>query len=317
MNAATARTGSRRQGALKVWWRHCSWALRASIERLAGRPLGTAMTMLVLGLALAMPLALWLLMGNAQRLVGTLGDSRAISVFMHTDVNAAQARSTAEQLRRREDVAAVSVKSPDQGMAELAAMQGFGEIVKSMPYNPLPWVLLVQPQAAGGTAATLSLAVDLRALPGVDLVQDEAEWRQRMQALLKLASRGFTLLAGLLVLAMLMVVGQTVRQDIRSRSEEIAVLQMAGASARFVRRPYLCAGAIYGLGAGLVALALIGLMEWLLAAPARDLLASYGGHLLLQGLHGGLLLAVPLMSAFLGWLGARIVSTAVSAAAQR
>ncbi len=312
MSAGKARLGTHRQGPFWIWWRHCGWALRASIERLAGRPLGTAMTMLVLGLALAMPLALWLLLGNAERLVGTLGDSRAVSVFMQPDIDAAQARSTAEQLRRRSDVAAVSLKSPDQGMAELAAMQGFGEVVESMPYNPLPWVLLVQPRETGGAATTLALAADLRALPGVDLVQDEAEWRQRMQALLRLGTRGFALLAGLLVLAMLMVVGQTVRQDIRSRDEEIAVLQMAGASARFVRRPYLLAGAIYGFGAGLVALVLIVFMEWLLAGPTRDLLSSYAGHLHLEGLNAGLLLAVPLLAALLGWAGARIVSTSVA-----
>ncbi len=301
--------GNKRRSSLAAWWCHCRWAWRASIERLAGRTLGTVMTMLVLGLALAMPLALWLLLGNAQHLVGTLGDSRAISVFMQTDVDAAGARSTAEQLRRRSDVTSVSLKSPDQGMTELAAMQGFGSLVDSLPYNPLPWVLLVQPDPQGGTPSALALAQQLRALPGVDLVQDEAGWRKRMQALLSLGKRSFSLLAALLVLAMLMVVGQTVRQDIRSRADEIAVLQMAGASARFVRRPYLYAGALYGFGAGLVAVILIALIEWLLAGPSQALLASYGGSLLLQGLDLDLLLAVPLLAAALGWAGARLVST--------
>lgn len=309
MKRSTAsHKSNRKRASLAVWWQHCRWALRASIERLSGRPWGTAMTMLVLGLALAMPLALWLLLGNAQRLVGTLGDSRAISVFMQSDIDASAARVTAEQLRRRSDVAAVSLKSPDQGMAELAAMQGFGEVVKTLPYNPLPWVLLVQPANQGDTATALALATALRKMPGVDLVQDEAGWRKRMHALLSVGSRGFALLAGLLVLAMLMVVGQTVRQDIRSRADEIAVLQMAGASARFVRRPYLYAGACYGFGAGLVAIALVVLMEWLLAGPTRTLLSSYGGQLPLQGLDPGLLLLVPVLAAALGWTGARLVS---------
>lgn len=304
----TKQSSKKRRSSLVVWWRHCRWALRASIERLSGKPFGTAMTMLVLGLALAMPLALWLLLGNAQHLVATLGDSGAISVFMQTDVDAAQARVTAEQLRHRSDVAVVSLKSPDQGMAELAAMQGFGDVVDGISYNPLPWVLLVQPVSQGGTQSALALAHELRDLPGVDQVQDEADWRKRMHALLSLGSRGFGLLAALLVLAMLMVVGQTVRQDIRGRANEIAVLQMAGASARFVRRPYLYAGACYGFGAGIVAVVLIGLIEWLLAGPAYALLAGYGGRLLLQGLDPGLLVVVPLIAAALGWAGARLVT---------
>lgn len=303
------KSSKKRRSSVAVWWRHCRWAMRASIERLSGKPFGTAMTMLVLGLALAMPLALWLLLGNAQQLVGTLGDSRAISVFMQNDVDASRAGVIAEQLRRRADVAAVSLKTPDQGMAELAAMQGFGDVVDNLPYNPLPWVLLVQPANQGGTESTLTLAHELRAVPGVDLVQDEAGWRKRMHALLSLGSRAFGLLAALLVLAMLMVVGQTVRQDIRGRANEIAVLQMAGASARFVRRPYLYAGAFYGFGAGIVAVVLVGAIEWLLAGPTHALLAGYGGRLMLQGLDPGLLLLVPLLAAALGWAGARLVTT--------
>lgn len=309
MNDERTRAAPLRQRTgVRVWWRHCGWAWRASAERLAKRPSGTAMTMLVLGLALAMPLALGLLLGNAQRVLGTLGQQRLITVFLQPDQGPDDAGALAEHLRQRDDVLTVRLKSPEQGMAELAALQGFGDVIDSLPYNPLPWALLVQPAEGGGSRAALDLAAQLRALPEVDQVQANARWRQRMQALLDLGGRAFALLAGLLVLAMLMVVGQTVRQDVRSRADEIAVLRMAGASARFVRRPYVYAGALYGLGAGVLAVLLVGLIEWLLGAPARVLLASYGGQLPLRGLGPGTLALVPLVAAALGWAGARIVT---------
>ena len=308
-SSARATARSSRRSRMAVWREQVVWALRASVQRLAGRPFGSVLTMLVLGVALALPLALWLLLGNAQSMLGTLGDSRALSVFMQPTGDKAEAQTMATQLGQRQDVLAVALKSPQQGMAELAAMQGFGDALESLSYNPLPWVLLVQPAQHGDGGVVNELATYLRSLPGVDMVQDDAAWRERMQALLALGTRGFQLLAGLLVLALLLVVGQTVRQDIRSRAEEIAVLQLAGASARFVRRPYLYAGAWYGLGAGVVAVLLVLLVELFLHDPAVRLLTSYGGHLHLQGLPLRLLLLVPLLGMALGWLGARAVSS--------
>lgn len=298
-------------GRLAVWARHCRWALRASAERLLARPFGTGLTMLVLGLALALPLALALLLGNVQQVLGALGDNRAVSVFLDLEAvsTPAAAEALATRLRGRADVAAVQVKSPAEGLAELATLQGFDAGLADLGYNPLPWVLLVEP-APGDAADTLALATALRALPETEEVQDEAEWRERLQALLALGRRAFALLAALLVLAVLMVVGQTVRQDVRSRHREISVLELAGASPRFVRRPYLYAGALYGVGAGIVAVLLVLGVEALLAAPVHALTASYGEQLQLRGLGAGILLATPLAAAALGALGARLVTGA-------
>ncbi len=304
-------------GRLARWWRHWRWALAASMERLLAHPFGTAMTMLVMGLAMSLPLALWLVLGNAQQILGSLGSDQVISVFMEPQSQATSAETLADQLRQRDEVATVTLKSPDEGMAELTQLHGFGEAAANLPYNPLPWVLLVKPSGPANVAHTLALADSLRDLPHVDQVQAGARWRQRLQALVNLGQQAFLLLAVLLVVAMLMVVGQTIRQDLESRAAEIDVLRMAGAGPRFVRRPYLHAGALYGLGAGVVAVLLVVLMEWLLATPVQALLASYGGHLSLRGMDTAILVLLPLLTAMLGWCGARIVTATQQQAGDR
>jgi cell division transport system permease protein len=115
-------------------------------------------------------------------------------------------------------------------------------------------------------------------------------------------------LAGLLALAALLVVGNTVRTDIASRSDEISVLLLVGASRAFVRRPYLYAGIWYGLFGGVLAALLALGIELALAAPAAELDRAYGGSLRLGALPWWLLLAAPLAAAVLGWIGARLVS---------
>ena len=305
---APARNVHSRGRRLASWQEHHRWSAAASLRRLAARPLGSVLTIAVMGLALALPLAFYLLLGNVQRLGDALGQNQAISVFLKPDQGAQQAKLLASQLGERPELAAVTLKTPQQGMDELAKMQGFSGALQTLGDNPLPWVLQLQPRSGTGAAALEQLVGEVRAMRGVDLVQDSGQWRQRLEALLDVGNRVVLIVASLLALAALLVVGNTVRVDIASRSEEIGVLLLIGASKAFVRRPYLYAGIWYGLFSGILAAALAVAIELALAQPVAHLSEAYQGRLHVGGLPLWLLLAVPLAAALLGWLGARLVS---------
>ena len=290
------------------WQEHHGWSAAASLRRLASRPLGSLLTIAVMGLALALPLAFYLLLGNVQKMGETLGQSQAISVFLKSDQVAPQAQLLAKQLGERPEVAKVILKTPQQGMEELAKMQGFSGALDTLADNPLPYVLQLQPQAGTSASSLEQLVTDVRGMRSVDMVQDSGSWRQRLDALLAVGNRVVLILASLLALAALLVVGNTVRVDIASRSDEIGVLLLVGASSAFVRRPYLYAGIWYGLFSGILAAALAMLIELALATPVAQLGRAYDGKLAFGGLPLWLLLAVPLAAAVLGWLGARLVS---------
>ncbi len=302
---AAARSRPRHVAA---WREQHTWCLRASMQRLAARPVGTFLTVLVMGFALSLPLAFWLVLGNVQHLADVLGRTQAVNVFLPVDATADAATALAGELRGRSDVAEVTVRSPKQGLAELASMQGFAKALGTLDYNPLPYVLIVRPREHASAATVHALVGALRALPEVDQVQDDGAWRQRLDTLVGVGRRVAWLLAALLGLAAVLVVGNSVRMDIQGRAQEIAVLRWVGASAAFVRRPYLYAGLWYGLAGGLVASVLVLVMEAVLAAPVQRLVASYGGRLLVGGLPWWQLLLAPLLAAALGWLGARLVS---------
>jgi cell division transport system permease protein len=303
-----ARNEHSRGRRLASWQEHHGWSAAASLRRLAARPLGSLLTIAVMGLALALPLAFYLLLGNVQRLGDALGQNQSISVFLKPDQAAQQAQLLAKELGARPEVAAVTVKTPQQGMDELAKMQGFSGAVQTLGDNPLPYVLQLQPRSDASAAALAQLVVDVRTMRSVDLVQDSGQWRQRLEALLGVGNRIVLILASLLALAALLVVGNTVRVDIASRSEEIGVLLLVGAGKAFVRRPYLYAGIWYGLFSGILAALLAVSIEFALAEPVARLSHAYDGQLHVGGLPPWLLLAVPLVAALLGWLGARLVS---------
>lgn len=294
------------RGRIAAWRGQHAWSLHASLQRLAVHPIGTALTVTVMGFALALPLAFYLALGNLQRFGAALGESQAISVFLKPRLGAAAVAGLASELRARADIAVVAMRTPQQGLAELSAMQGFGPGLATLADNPLPYVLVVTPRAGLDARAGQALVAALRALPTADRVQDNSTWRGRLDALLTLGRRAVLLLGALLALAALLVVGNSVRQDIQAHAEEVAVLRLVGASPGFVRRPYLYAGICYGFGSGVVAVVLVLLLEAALAGPVAMLAAEWGGGLHFTGLAPGLLLAVPFAAALLGWLGARI-----------
>jgi cell division transport system permease protein len=309
MNAQDAMAKPVRHSRTAMWRRQHAWCLRDSLRQLARRPFGTALTIVVMGLALALPLAFYLLLVNVQHLAMALGDSQSVNVFLKTDVAADGVEKLATTLRARADVGTVTVRTPQQGIDELAAMQGFGDAIKSLPDNPLPFVLLIEPRAGSDRGQVEKMVAVVRAMPGVDLVQDNGQWRARLDALIAVGQRVTLLLAVLLGAAAVLVIGNTVRLDIRSRANEIIVQQLIGASAGFVRRPYLYEGAWYGLAAGLVAVLLVLLLEVALAAPVRELVASYTGRLHFGGLSWATLCVGWAIAIVLGWLGALIASS--------
>jgi hypothetical protein len=149
-------------------------------------------------------------------------------------------------------------KTPEQGLQEFRSQSGFADAMKVLRENPLPAVLIVTPRAdAAGADAPAVLAGSLGSEPEVDLVQYDAAWRQRLDAILAAATRFGEVLAGLLALAALLVVGNTVRLDILGRAEEITVMQLLGASSAFVRRPFLYTGLWYGAFSATLALTIV------------------------------------------------------------
>jgi cell division transport system permease protein len=285
-----------------MWFDHHLYSFVASLGRFARKPWATVLTVGVMAVALALPLGLWLVLGNVERFAGNVQQARAISVFLKPAIDGAHAQALAQTLRGRGDIDTVELRTPQQGLEELRA-SGLGEAIAAVGDNPLPSLLVVTPK---GDEALL--ASSLQQLPEADLVQHDAVWRQRLDGWLRFGGRAALVLAALLGLGALLVVGNTVRLDIQSRREEIGVQQLLGATDGFIRRPFLYLGAWYGLAAGAFAIGLLTLAAIALRAPLAELAASYGSRFMLTGFDLPTASGVILGAAVLGWFGAGIVT---------
>ena len=288
---------------MRAWLDHHAYSLVSALGRFARRPWSTLLTIGVMAVALALPLGLWLVLDNVGRFAGSAQQSRQIALFLNVEVDGARAAGLAEELRARDDVATVEVRTPEQGLDELREQGGLDAAIDALDANPLPSVLLVTPAGDGALLADAGRRHQQHAGQRVGI-----ERRRRLDGWLRFGGRVALVLALLLGLGAVLVVGNTVRLDIQSRREEIGVLQLLGASDGFIRRPFLYLGAWYGLGAGLVALALLTATNFALAAPLAELANSYGSDFALEGLGVPQAGWVLLGATVLGWLGAGVVT---------
>ena len=149
-----------------------------------------------------------------------------------------------------------------------------------------------------------SLCVEFVIDPLVDLVKLDTEWVQRLNAILDLIRRAVWIATIMLIGAVIVIIGNTIRLDIQNRRAEIEVSKLFGASDGFVRRPFLYTGFWYGLLGGIFAILLLLISLWLLSKPVERLVQLYGGGFEPFGIDGGTLLTIFIMGLIAGLSGA-------------
>jgi cell division transport system permease protein len=282
-------------------------ALLGSVGRLARNPFATALTLLVIGLALALPLALNLFVTNAQTATGGFVDAVDMSVYFKTDVALAKAQQLAADARQRSEVAEVSLIPADKALDEFRTYSGFGAALEALKENPLPHVLHVRPKPESSSPAALeSLRRYFAAWPEVDIVQIDSEWVMRFNAILDVLRRLLVITAVLLAAGVLAVIGNTIRLEILNRRAEIEVTKLVGGSNGFVRRPFLYTGVLYGLGGAVLGWLIVEAAVAILGRPVATLAQLYGSRYSLQGPTSDEILIVLGAGVVLGWLGAWI-----------
>lgn len=293
-----------------AWLNRHLQTLVGSLGRLSQQPVSNLLTILVIGIALALPACLQVLVANARSVTGDLSNAVDISVYLKRSVSEQQAREVADKIRQRRDIAKVDLITSTAALKEFREFSGFGAALDVLADNPLPHTLVVRPGAEDLTPAHLeSVGADLKALPEVEIVQLDTAWVQRLEAILEAARRGIFVAAVLLAVGVMVIVGNTIRLDIQNRRDEIEVTKLVGGSDAFVRRPFLYSGVWYGLGGSLVALLIVAVTVLVLSGPVQRITGLYGSDFRLTGL--GLRTTLLLIGAgvALGWLGSFIAAS--------
>lgn len=293
------------QSALGRYITNHVWAMLATLGQFLRSPFSSLLTALVIGVALALPAGLYLLLDNARQLTGVWDDSMRITVFIRAGQSVQDHQALKETVSQLPQVAKVELISSEQALAEFQQFSGFGEALGLLPENPLPASLLVTPTHDGYSPQVVEqLVKSLSALHNVDKVQMDMQWVKRLNGLLTVGQRGLTLFGIFLGVAILIIVGNTIRLIIQNQRQEIVVTKLIGGTDAFIRRPFLYWGLWFGLLGGIIALLLVTATVWSLSAPVQYLAELYHTQFVLKGIRFDTGLIILGTGIFLGLVGA-------------
>ncbi|WP_299003480.1 permease-like cell division protein FtsX [uncultured Shewanella sp.] len=275
-----------------------------SMGELWRNPVSSVMTMLVLGLSLSLPAALQVLVKNAEAITHSWNSAAEISLFIDDQPNDKVMQSLLTRIQAYPEVSEINFIDRSQALAEFQRLSGFGEALSYLDSNPLPAVITVIPTLHySSPEGARMLLTKLEQEPEVSFGRLDIEWLERLQAILNLLERTVLAIATLLVLAVVLVIGNTIRLAIMNRQTEIEVMKLVGATEAFIRRPFLYTGIWYGIIGGVLAWLIINVLVLYLSSALGELLGLYGSELKMQSLTFPELIQLVILASFLGWLG--------------
>ena len=287
---------------MRAWLAHHLHSLATAMRQFGETPLSTLFTILVIGVAVALPAGLYLLLTNLDRAADGVKPQAELTLFLKLDIDATAGRALAERIGQEADVAEVRFIDRADGIARLEAA-GLADIAAGLPENPLPHTLVIKPREETVTAME-ALGARLQVLPESERVLLDSDWIKRLTALMQLGRDLIFMLAVILGLALAAITANTIRLQIYAKRDEIEVARLIGATDRFIRRPYLYFGGIQGLAGGLSGWLLVMIGLGLLGDSVSQTATAYGVEFSLQALGLSELIALLSLSASLGWLGA-------------
>jgi len=278
-------------------------ALAAALDRLAAQPWSTVISILVIGIAIALPVLAAVVLKSVAAASARLDTEPHVNVYLTLDATDEDARRLGARLRADPEAADVRFVSRERALEELKSTTHLAELLGSLDRNPLPHAFTVRTRSTDG-ARLDALRSEWQQWPKVDQVVADFEWSERLARWTRFGDRALMAVAALLALAVVFTVGHLIRLQVLTQREEIEVSQLIGATAADVRRPFLYQGVLQGLVAGAVALALAAAVAAWLDYELSALTATYAAEFKVASLDWETTLVIALSAGLLGWLGA-------------
>lgn len=287
---------------MKHWINQHTQVWRLALSRILRNKLSTIMIWGIIGIALSLPTILYVVIDNLNQLAGQVKNEPQISVFMKLDTEPAAIEAFKKKLGQHPGIAKQQFVSKQSAWQEMREIQS---VASQLETNPLPDAFFIEPKDHAPDAIT-QLQRDIEGWPGVEHVLVDADWAKRLYALLQLGNKAVLVLASLLGFALVAIIGNTIRLQIATQREEIEVSKLIGATDGFIRRPFLYAGTLYGLGGSLLALAFVNGILTIFNLSVADLAELYGSSFILVLPGWEISLGVIACAVALGWLGSYI-----------
>ena len=290
-----------------TWLLQHAQAFISSLGQYIKSPISSILTTTVIGISLALPANFYLLLDNIRYVSSSWDDSVQITVFLQTDIDESRAAEFASILVNNNNISETHLIKRADALVEYQKLSGFADALNSLDENPLPNVVLITPNYENiDEARTEKLIKELEAMPETDSVQYDRRWLKRLLYLLDIVNRLIVVLSTFLAIAVLLIVGNTIRLLIDNRRSEIEITKLFGGTDRFIQRPFLYSGFWYGVSSSIIAWLLVIISVQMLGGPVNKLARLYNSDFQLIGLSLGNSLILLASGIVLGLFGSWI-----------
>ena len=275
------------------------------VSRMRQHLLGTFLMCCVMGVTLSLPAILFTIVDNLGQVASRVESKPQLSLFLTLDASSSAKANIDAQLKKHPDIAKYAFVSKETAWAQLQENADTANITASLNKNPLPDAYFVTPKDIKPESIE-RLQQEMQQWNGVELAQIDANWIKRLDTVLKLGKKAIFVLVVLLGFALVAIIGNTIRLQIMTQLEEIQVSKLIGATNQFIRRPFLYAGTLYGLGGGLAAWLIVLAVVQFFNTSVTEIADLYASQFRLSMPNATITLAMLLSAISLGWLGSFI-----------
>ncbi|MCK3655153.1 cell division protein FtsX [Pasteurellaceae bacterium Macca] len=285
--------------------------LTAVWQDLLKRKFGTFLTVLVIAVSLTIPTVSYLLWKNTHHAATEFYPEPELTVYLHKNLSDKDTNALVERIRAFETdkIDRLNYISRQQSLEEFRSWSGFGHALDILDDNPLPAVVTLKPKKAfSQPEQMLALRDSLQSIKGVQEVRLDNGWLEKLTALTELIARIAVTCTVLMLIAVFLVIGNSVRSDVSNSRASIDVMQLLGATDYFIARPFLYTGMIYGLLGSLFALLFSLMTISYFTSIVRYVSDMFTVKFELLGFTLSESFLIVIISIFLGWLSAKLAT---------
>ncbi len=207
---------------------------------------------------------------NLGAVVNRWAEDFQVVVFLRDDITKEQQALLRKRLDGEMAIREMTYVSKDEALSKFRSQAGGQDsLLEGMKGNPLPASFELRIRETHQTAGALAqLAASLKRMEGVEDVLYGQEWVERLMGVVELMKVLGIVIGGVLGLAALFIVANTIRLAVHARAQEIEIMRLVGATRTYIQIPLILEGTLQGgLGAALA----LGLLYLLFRATLSQL----------------------------------------------
>ena len=196
------------------------------------------------------------LSNNLQYTAQQLSKDMIVVFFLEKNMDDSDRATIEQEIKKSSLVKGIKYISSDQAMQNfLNKFPELKEIVDNLNTNPFPTSFEVTlSEKDFSYTETQPFLNKMKEMKGIEDIQFNKDWVEKMQSLSRLARAVGFFLGGILVLASFFIVSNVIKLNVLARKDEIEILRLVGGTNTFIRVPFLAEGILLGALGGILSL---------------------------------------------------------------